>query len=107
LSSRGAVDKPDATPENTQEASGTPIPETSKNKKKKAKFQKKQKDMQQKKYYVIERSPFLEDWISKVNSGEELDYQLIQDHVLECAIDQHGSRYIQKTLEETKDEKSA
>ena len=63
--------------------------------------------MQHQKSTVIERSPFLEDWISMVNSGDELDYQLIQEHVVECAVDQHGSRYIQKTLEETKNEKSA
>ena len=37
---------------------------------------------------------------------EKIDYRIIRGHVRECAVDQHGSRYIQQTLEETKDEDS-
>ena len=54
----------------------------------------------------IIRSEFLEELINKVNNKEKINYRTLRGHVYECAIDQYGSRYIQQTLDETKDELS-
>ena len=42
----------------------------------------------------VERSPFMKDLVEKIDSGVEFDYRILRGHVVECAKDQHGSRYI-------------
>ena len=42
----------------------------------------------------IARSPFLTDLIQKINSKEQFDCRIIRTHVVECAVDQQGSRFI-------------
>ena len=54
----------------------------------------------------IERSPFLQDLIERMNDKELIDYRILRGHVYECSIDQYGSRFIQQTLDETHDQVS-
>ena len=54
----------------------------------------------------IKRSEFLEELIQKMSLKEDIDYHILRSHVHECAIDQYGSRYIQQTLDLTKEEDS-
>lgn len=52
------------------------------------------------------RSPFLVELIRKIQLKEEFDSHILRGHVVECSVDQQGSRYIQHMLDLTKDEQS-
>jgi len=48
----------------------------------------------------------LEKLIASMQNQETVNYRSLRGHVFECAVDQFGSRFIQQTLNETKDEES-
>ena len=53
------------------------------------------------------KSEFLEDLRAKIQAQKKIDIRELKDHVVECSMDQYGSRFIQQkydvTTEEEKD----
>jgi hypothetical protein len=41
------------------------------------------------------KSEFLEDLRNKIQNGKKIEIKEIKDHVVECSMDQYGSRFIQ------------
>jgi uncharacterized protein YpbB len=46
----------------------------------------------------------LEDLRSKIQNGKKIEIRDIKDHVVECSMDQYGSRFIQQKYDVTTEE---
>jgi hypothetical protein len=47
------------------------------------------------------KSEFLEELRAKIQNGKKIEIRDIKDHVVECAMDQYGSRFIQQKYDVT------
>ena len=49
----------------------------------------------------LPKSEFLEELRGKIQNGKKIEIKDIKDHVVECAMDQYGSRFIQQKYDTT------
>jgi hypothetical protein len=52
-------------------------------------------DMAMSNVVQVAKSEFLEDLRNKIQNGKKIEIRDIKDHVVECSMDQYGSRFIQ------------
>ena len=61
-------------------------------------------DMAMSSVIQVAKSEFLEDLRSKIQNGKKIEIRDIKDHVVECSMDQYGSRFIQQKYDVTTEE---
>jgi hypothetical protein len=50
------------------------------------------------------KSEFLEELRAKIQSGKKIEIKELKEHVIECSMDQYGSRFIQQKYDITSTE---